>query len=312
MQIHRVRGRDLRDALERARRTHGEDAVVLSHEPISGGGVTISVTSTSASSLDPIAETGARDVALRLREAGASTELAREIQVAVAASGANGAFAIDAAATALAACFRAAPSPKPSTNVRVLALVGPTGSGKTTSLAKIGLRLARAGRRVSIATLDTQRPGATELLRAVCSRLGVAFHAIRQRDDLAALVAGERDVVLLDTRGRSPSDRGNLEQLEDVLGECLSGTDVSTYLAVPATTAAEGLDEVLVGFAGTRPEALVVTKLDETRRTAVALEFSRRADLPVAFLCTGQEIGRDLFRATPDRMADLVLGGRIR
>jgi flagellar biosynthesis GTPase FlhF len=66
------------------------------------------------------------------------------------------------------------------------------------------------------------------------------------------------------------------------------------------------------GFARTSPDAAIVTKVDETRRTAVALESVQAAGLPVVFLCTGQEVATDLYRATPDRLADLVLGGRVR
>jgi flagellar biosynthesis protein FlhF len=318
MQIHRVRGRDLRDALVRARTAHGEDAVVLSHEPLPGGGVTVSVTEVGGNEpTDTVAlalEPGASDVARRLREAGASDRLTHEVIEAVRESGTHGAFAIDAAAAALAGMFSAAPSPQPTTATRVLAMVGPTGAGKTTTVAKLARRMTLAGRRVHVASLDTRRRGGSELLAGVCEGVRVPFTPVRYRQDLSTVLseAGGADALLLDTVGRSPTDREHLEQLEDLLETCFPEADVTRYLVVSGASGRENLAEVLHGFGGVRPGAIVATKLDETRRTAVPLEFARESELPVAFLCTGQDVRGDIFRATPDRMADLVLGGRVR
>ncbi len=309
MQIHRVGGHDLRDALERARRTHGANAVVLAHEPMPGGGVTVSVTDGG-----PELEPGARDVAQRLAEAGASHDLTRDVLSALRESGVNGTFAIDTAASVLADAFRAAPSPRHGEGACVLALVGPTGSGKTTTVAKLARRMFRAGRRIRVATLDSNRHGGAEFLASECKRDGIHFAPVRYREDLTAMLAdaGDADAFLLDTTGRSPKDREHLDQLADVLGDGLSGADVTAYLTVSAAASPESLDEVLRGFSTVKPRAVIVTKLDETRRTAAALEFAGRADLPVAFLCSGQDVNADLHRASPDRMADLVLGGRVR
>ena len=330
MQIHRVRGRDLRDALEKARAAHGESAVVLSHEATPGGGVTVSVTAEdlraggepaapapSTAPSPPAAEPGELDVDRRLREAGASEHLTRAILEDLRESGAQGAFAIDRAATAIAERMRVASSPRPSGAARVIAFVGPSGAGKTATVAKLADRLTRAGRKVAVATLDSYRPGGVDVLRVEADRLGVPFYACRYREDLATLVSeqGDRDVILLDTRGRSPKDTEHLSQLASVLLESLAGAtgaDLLTYLVVPATASTETLAEVREGFARTRPSAGVVTKVDETRRTAVAIESLLGAELPLAFVCTGQEVTTDLYRATPDRLADLILGGRVR
>lgn len=310
MQIHRVRGRDLRDALERARRSFGADALVLAQEE-EAGGVTVSVTARVARERE---EPGARDVARRLEEAGASPDLTAAVLDVLRERGAQGAFAIDAAAEALAARLRAAATPASTERVRAIAFVGPTGSGKSTAVAKLALRLARAKRRVVAATLDGHRAGSSELLRAACERARVPFRVARFREDLPALLDEARgaEVLLVDSAGRSPRDREHLEQLEDVLGQDFAGADLSVYLTVAATAGREVLEEVRAGFARTRPTALVATKLDETRRTAPALELAALPELPAAFLCTGQELERDFYRATPDRMADLVLGGRVR
>ena len=325
MQIHRVRGKDLKDALERAREVHGDGAVVLAHEQVPDGGVTVSVTEPtstgdskrkliSSSSSPGAMEPGLRDVIDRMRMAATSPELIDTVIDSIQSSGTQGAFAIDAAAQTLAEHFVASPSPTVTDGPRVIVFVGPTGTGKSTSLSKLAMRLKRAGRRVAVASLDTGRFGAVELLRQVTEQHGIAFMPIRYREDLGALLAesGEFDAILLDTAGRSPADHEHLGQLRMILNESLKEAVVSTYLVVSAATGKETLEEIHRGFAGLQPEALVITKFDETRRTAVALEFSNQVNLPVAFLCNGQELKRDLYMATPDRMADLVLGGRVR
>lgn len=320
MQIHRVRGRDLRDALEKARAAHGDGAVVLSHEASPGGGVTVSVsgarggTAPAPVAAETAGDPGLRDVLGRLTEAGVSAATTHAVLEAIRESGKRGAFAIDEAATALAARVTVAPSPKPTQGVRVLALVGPTGSGKTTTVVKLADRLRRAGRKIAVATLDAARPGGVDVLRAACEEAEVPFHPCRYREDLAALVAEHADVdaILLDTRGRSPRDREHLAQLSEVLRESLPGADVTTYLMLPATSSAEVLEETFSGFAVTAPDAVVVTKLDETRRTGVAVDFACSKEIPVAFLCNGQETTTDFYRATSDRLADVILGGRVR
>jgi flagellar biosynthesis protein FlhF len=192
--------------------------------------------------------------------------------------------------------------------------VGPTGSGKTATVAKLADRLTRAGRAVAVATLDSYRPGGVHVLAAEAERVGVPYRPCRYREDVAGFVAEQSgcDAILLDTRGRSPQDTEHVSQLASALTESLESADLVTYLVVAATASKASLQEVLAGFARTRPEAAVVTKVDETRRTAVALEVVQGRGLPIAFLCTGQEIATDFYRATPDRMADLVLGGRVR
>jgi len=326
MQIHRVRGNNLKEALERAREVHGEHAVVLSHEGLADGGFTVSVTvdgseragARTAPVIEPdpsgISEPGLRDVTERLRAAGATPELADDVVEFVRGQESQGAFAIDTAATSLAGCFKAAQSPTTTDQPRVIVFVGPTGAGKSTALAKLAFRLKRAGRKVAIASLDTARPGAAEFLRSFAEDTGINFTPIRYREDLATVLsmASDCDAILLDTTGRSPGDHEHLGQLKTILNENLSDAVVSTYLVVSASTGSEVLEEVHRGFARIQPEALVITKFDETRRTAVPLEFSREVDLPVAFLCNGQDIGRDLYLATGDRMADLILGGRVR
>ncbi|MCY3001665.1 MAG: hypothetical protein NTV21_07665 [Planctomycetota bacterium] len=326
MQIHRVRGRDLREALERARAQHGDDALVLSRETMADGGVTVAVadssrgqnsrklTSSPAETRDP----GLVDVERVLRRGGASEGLIARTLEAVQRSLARGPFALDAAAESLGRTVAIAPSPRvqkrgPGVSVQpcILAFVGPTGVGKTTTLAKLASRLVRGGRRVGLVSMDTQRPGAVEQLRALASAMGASVATARDVTELSGAIAsfGAPECVLVDTTGRSPRDVHAIASLSSALER--SGATLDTYLVLQATASRSALEDAVQGFAAARPSAWVLTKLDETRQPAPALECASEAGASLAFLCDGQEISANFHRAAPERVADLYLRGRL-
>ena len=326
MQIHRVRGRDLREALERARAQHGDDALVLSRETMADGGVTVAVAgSLRAQNARKLAQfpqetrdPGLVDVERVLRRGGASEALVARTLEAVQRGSARGPFALDAAAEALGRTIPIAPSPRvqkrgPGVSVQpcILAFVGPTGVGKTTTLAKLASRLVRTGRRVGIVSMDTQRPGAVEQLRALATAMGASVATARDADELSSAIAsfGAPECVLVDTTGRSPRDAQAIAALSDTLER--SGATLDTYLVLQATASRSALEDAVRGFAAARPSAWVLTKLDETRQPAPALECAADAGAALAFLCDGVEISAHFHRAAPERIADLYLRGRL-
>lgn len=326
MQIHRVRGRDLRDALERASAQYGANALVLSHETMSDGAVTVAVADADRSSAERLfgavrprrRDAGLEDVERVLQRSGCSTALIEDVLANVERSGARGSFALDAAAAVLGRHVRVAESPKIAKRGRgalaqpcVIAFVGATGVGKTTTLAKLAARLVRAGRKIGVISMDTERPGAIDQLRALAATFGVEVTIARDGAELARAVAasGGVECVLIDTTGRSPRDVAALGELARTLEAV--GTSLETYLVVPATASRAALHEASSGFAAARPSAWVVTKLDETREPAAVLESAVHFDMGVAFLCDGQTIPEHLHRADAERFADLFLRGRI-
>jgi len=145
-----------------------------------------------------------RDVRSRLVGNGASSAFAERVVRGVRKSGARGAYAIDAAARLLGAAFRIQPSPKRGVHPLVIAFVGPTGAGKTSSLAKLGRRLADSGRRVAFASFD--QTSALETVGGVhadVDRAEIPLIPVRNAADVRRLLrrAGEYEVVLLDTVG---------------------------------------------------------------------------------------------------------------
>jgi len=270
--------------------------------------------------LDRDLEPGARDVRDRLLAHGASPEFTAVVVRSVLRSGASGAYAIDTAAKAIGAAFRILPSPrrrkkaKSGSAPHVLVFVGPTGAGKTTTLAKLGRRLMEAGRSVLFASMDAA--GTSALARGLESdvdRAELPLVGVRGASDLAKELKRRSgtDVVLLDTPGLSPRDEAGLDDLVREIDRVGSAGPLDVYLVLPATRSRRAIDLVVAGFQRTAPAGCVLTKLDETDEPFTVLEEVGRRNLPLAFLAQGMDTRTGIERPTPGRLADLALRGRL-
>ena len=316
MQIHRVRGRDLREALGRARELHGDAAFVLSHERMPDGAITVAVGLESAEIQRKEPDEPLPDLERVLRRTGCSDDLVGRTVLKVVSSGVRGAYAFDVAARLLGDSVAIAPSPKLSKSTArplVLAFVGAAGVGKTTTLAKLAVRLVRAGRRIGLVTLDAQRPGASALLRSLAGPLATSLEVAANADELRATIgsAGARDVVLVDTSGSPREDVAVLKELSASLAAERRAGAFTTNLVLAATASRAALSEVADAYAALRPNAAVITKLDETRAPVAALECISKRGLALAFLCDGRDIAAHLHRPDAERIADLFLRGKI-
>lgn len=186
-----------------------------------------------------------------------------------------------------------------------VALIGPTGVGKTTTLAKLAARAVRrfGSRQVAIVSLDTYRIGAEEQLSTYARLLGVPLYVAQAPEQLGEKLQDLQDcrVVLIDTPGMSPGDDRLIESL-DALG-CRSDL-LETWLVLPAGQQREDLEAAVHRFQPARPAALVLTKLDECTRLGGALSVAIEQQLPISVLCDGQKVPEDLHVA---RAADVVL-----
>lgn len=243
---------------------------------------------------------------------GASEEFRRELIEAAASVSAPGRHPLDRIAEAIAARVRVAHLRRSPRATRVLALVGRTGVGKTSTLAKLGARFLAAGRSVSLASLDGKRVGATAQLGAYAKLLGVRARVVPEDapiDETAVGVPGP-EVVLLDTTGRLPRDVERLCQLERAMARGESGGTLESLLVLPATSSREAVRETVEAVQDLRFAGCIVTKVDETRTPVPVLEELVRLDLPIAFITNGQDLARSLARASGEVFADLCLRGR--
>lgn len=327
MQIQRVEGTSLEDALERARGELGEQAIVLSRRTVAGGGVRLAVSAATPQSPADLArmrrqartllaDGGAPgplrtdDVQRSLQATGASTRLVNRVCEAVAGRLDEDTHPLDLASEEVGSVFPIARCPIEPETTRVLAFLGAPGSGKSTTVAKLALRLARAGRRVALATLDTYRVGAVEQMRAWGRQIGVPVLALRDVEQLVPALATSRapEIVLLDTTGRLQRDVAALERLQSALARRGVKALVERHLILSAASSREECESAA---AAVTADGCVVTKLDATARPARALEFAVRSRLPIAFLSDGPDLTRHFHRASPGRFADLMLLGRM-
>lgn len=186
----------------------------------------------------------------------------------------------------------------------VIALVGPTGAGKTTTIAKLASRFAEkhAARDVALVTTDTGRIGAREQLYGFGRQLGIAVHEASSGSDLNQLLERLQDykLVLIDTAGLGPRDRALAAQLQWLR----AAEQIRTLLVLPANTSFGDMDEVVRRFSAANPQGVVLSKLDETGRFGTALSVAVDHRLPITWVTDGQDVPEDLHRASA---ANLVL-----
>lgn len=186
---------------------------------------------------------------------------------------------------------------------QVIALVGPTGVGKTTTVAKLAARYtARHGSRdIALISTDHYRIGAQEQLFHFGRLLGVPVQSARDANDLQQMLASlsDRKLVLIDTAGMGPRDRllaNQLALLRPLLGKLRS------YLVLPGGTSAGDCDHIVAQYRATPLAGCILTKLDEATRIGAALSATVRHQLPLAWVCDGQRVPEDLCAARADNL----------
>ncbi len=186
-----------------------------------------------------------------------------------------------------------------------VALVGPTGVGKTTTLAKLAARAVRrfGSRQVALISLDTFRVGAEEQLSTYARLLGVPLYVAHAPEQLGERLRDLSDCrcVFIDTPGMSPGDERLVESL-DALG--CRADEIQSWLVLPAGQQREDLDAAVHRFKAANPTAMVLTKLDECTRLGGALSVALEHQLPLTVLCDGQRVPEDFHLA---RASDVVL-----
>ncbi len=243
----------------------------------------------------------------RLVERGLEEKLADElVRFAMEDAATPGALSLETAVrAALADRLVAARAPWLPGPRRVIALVGPTGVGKTTTAAKIAAKaVLEGGQRVALLTIDTYRIGGADHLRRYGDILGVPVGVARSSDELQALlVRSSADLVLVDTAGRSTNETIAAQ------GAILASIQgLQTYLVASAAGGPRDLARVAERFAGLKPSRLIFTKLDEAATPGSILAATCRIRRPVACITDGQRVPEDLHAAEPERLVELVLG----
>lgn len=191
---------------------------------------------------------------------------------------------------------------------KVIALVGPTGVGKTTTIAKLAANFRlRDNIKMGLVTVDTYRIAAVEQLRTYAEIIDLPMKVVsnpremqQALDEMVGL-----DLILVDTAGRSPSDDLKIQELEQLFRE-VAIDEVSLVMSM--TSSVKSLEAIAKRFSVARPTSMILTKLDEAPVMGSLLTLSQNVDLPVRYLTTGQDVPDDIEPANAARLARLVLG----
>ena len=195
---------------------------------------------------------------------------------------------------------------------RIMMLVGPTGVGKTTTLAKLAARFAYGNEKrykTGIITLDTYRIGAVEQLFQYAKMMNLPILDVIEIDDFQNAIKQLNycDVILIDTTGNSQYDKEKLERLDKFLKH--SGAKIDVNLVLSAGSKVEDLIEIYNGFSFLDIDTLIITKFDETKIFGNVFSLIYETNTPVSYFSVGQEVPDDLVEAKSEFLVECVFDG---
>jgi len=203
------------------------------------------------------------------------------------------------------------PDPFEANGPVVMAMIGSTGVGKTTTIAKLAARVALyQHRRVEMITLDTYRIAAVEQLKTYAEIIGAGCQVVRSVFELDAVLRRlpADATVLIDTTGRNPHDLADQFEVSDYLQQ---RPEIRKCLAIQATTHPIDVLAAIKKFEMYGADCLALTKIDETVRPGAVIETVAESGLPLAYICAGQRVPEDLHVATAETLTHKILGSRI-
>lgn len=190
----------------------------------------------------------------------------------------------------------------------IVALIGPTGVGKTTTIAKLAANLKlREKRKVGLITLDTFRIAAIDQLKRYADILATPLKVVGNPEDIKAAIESmsDCDFILIDTAGRSPKDSLKLSELKRFLD--FAEPD-EVHLVLSTTSSESSVELALEKFGEVRVDKLIFTKLDEAAQLGVVLNVARKINKGLAYVTTGQDVPDDIEVGHGRRLANRILG----
>jgi len=191
-------------------------------------------------------------------------------------------------------------------NHDIIAIIGPTGVGKTTTLAKLAAYFSlELGKSVAMVTADTFRIGAVEQLRTYARIMGIPLEIALSPEDITEGISkhADKDIILIDTVGRSQRSSEHIEELQAFIN---AAKPTQTHLVVSASAASQIQNEVVSSFASLSPTHIIVTKLDESPNRGCLINLPFRTGLGISCMTAGQNVPQDIEFATPNGLAHRI------
>lgn len=193
----------------------------------------------------------------------------------------------------------------------IVALIGPTGVGKTTTVAKIAGYMKNQNKKIGLITTDVYRIGATDQLQIYANILDSEMMAVNDPEELEAAISKLKheykvDQILIDTVGRSPMDIGNIDDIKEYL-EIANPNHIGLVLS--STQKTKDVTKILENYSSIDINSLMFTKLDETINHGVMLNAASKNDMKISYITNGQNVPYDIYLAESDAIAKKILNG---
>ena len=196
---------------------------------------------------------------------------------------------------------------------RIVLFIGPTGVGKTTTIAKLaGRYCVEEKKKVALLTADTYRIAAAEQLRTYANILETPFRIIYTPEELQAAVEDywDCDYIFIDTAGRSHQNTDQLEKMKEMVAALEKPENYQVFLVLSATTKYRDLQKIADCYGKIADFELIFTKLDETEAVGNLLNMKLYTDAPIAYVTCGQNVPDDMEAFNPQKTVKQILGGK--
>jgi len=190
---------------------------------------------------------------------------------------------------------------------KVVMFIGPTGVGKTTTMAKLGaINSLREGKKVSFITIDNYRIAATEQLKKYAEIMRIPIHVISDQRHFKEVIAKDKsDIIMVDTSGRSHNNELKISEIKSFADNI--EYDFEKILCVSANTKKGDLKEIFKAFDVMKFDSVIITKVDETSFIGNVIDIADKYNKPISYFTDGQEVPNDIHIANSEEIADMII-----
>lgn len=195
---------------------------------------------------------------------------------------------------------------------KVVMFIGPTGVGKTTTMAKLGaINSLREGKKVTFITIDNYRIAATEQLKKYAEIMRIPIHVISDQRHFRDVIAKDKsDIIMVDTSGRSHNNELKISEIKSFTDNI--EYDFEKILCVSANTKKVDLKEIFKAFDVMKFDSIIITKVDETSFIGNVIDVADKYHKPISYFTDGQEVPNDIHIADPQKMADMIIRDSVK